>query len=363
MIVVAISDERTIANLDRFREITRRLSDPRALSDEEARALITEGKPMYYATGAMHSPETASPEMLMELAYRLAVDESQFIRAIRENAIVLLTPVLEVDGRNRMVDLWRYRKANPSLPTPPLVYWGHHAVHDNNRDNIGLWLSLSRNVMKTYFEFHPQVVHDLHESVPFLYVSTGTGPYNPALDPLMIDEWHRMAYHEVNELTRRGLPGVWTHGFYDGWAPSYMFWIGMGHNSIGRFYETFGNRWPTTENRVIRAASERAWYRPNPPLPQVRWSIRNNVNYQQSALLLALSDMAKNRERFLEQFWTFSKRSVGKARSEGPAAYVFTADQKRQGLLRDLFRTLDRHGIEVHVASEAFTLDPQWPPA
>ncbi|MFN2239675.1 MAG: M14 family zinc carboxypeptidase [Thermoanaerobaculia bacterium] len=363
MILVAISDEETIANLDRYKEITRRLADPRALSDDEARALIAEGKPMYYATGAMHSPETASPEMLMELAYRLAVDESDFIRNIRKNAIVLLTPVLEVDGRNRMIDLWRYRKQNPDLPTPPLVYWGHHVAHDNNRDNIGLWLNLSRNVLRTYFDFHPQVLHDLHESIPFLYISTGTGPYNPGLDPLTIDEWHRMAYQEVTGLTRRGLPGVWTHGFYDGWAPGYMFWIGLGHNSIGRFYETFGNRWPTTENRVVRSSSSREWFRPNPPLPQVSWSLRNNVNYSQSALLLALSDMANGRERFLEQFWTLSKRSVAKPRNEGPAAYVFTADQKRGGLLHDLFRVLDRHGIEIHKADQAFTVDPLWPPA
>jgi hypothetical protein len=357
MIAVVVSDEATIANLDRYREITRKLADPRAISDEEARRLIAEGKPVYYATGAMHSPETGSPEMLMELVYRLAVEETPFIRNIRDNAIVLLTPVLEVDGRNRQVDLWRYRQAYPNVPTPPLVYWGHYVAHDNNRDNIGLTLNLSKNVMKAYFDFHPQVVHDLHESVPFLYVSTGTGPYNPALDPLMIDEWHRMAYNEVNEMTRRGLPGVWTHGFYDGWAPNYMFWIGMGHNSIGRFYETFGNRWPTTENRVVRGASERAWFRPNPPLPTVRWSLRNNVNYQQSALLTALSDMARNRSRFLENFWTLGKRSIAKASQEGPAAYVFPSSQKRMGNLHELLSVLQAHGVEVHALDAPFTLD------
>ena len=85
--------------------------------------------------------------------------------------------------RGRMVDLWRYRQAHPDLPTPPLVYWGHYVVHDNNRDQIGMTLKLSQNVTDTYFHFHPQVIHDLHESIPFLYISTGTGPYNPALDP------------------------------------------------------------------------------------------------------------------------------------------------------------------------------------
>jgi hypothetical protein len=361
-IVVAIASEETIANLDRYADITRRLADPRKIGDEEARALIAQGKPFYYATGAMHSPETGSPEMLMELAFRLAVEDTPFIRAIRDNVITLITPVLEVDGRNRQVDLWRYRAANPTLPTPPLAYWGKYVAHDNNRDQIAMALALSQNAMKAYYRFHPQVMHDLHESVPFLYISTGTGPFNPALDPLMIDEWHRMGFHEMDELTRRGLPGVWVHGFWDGWAPNYLFWLGAGRNTIARFYETFGNRWPTTEKRVVRGASDRAWFRQNPALPEVRWSLRNNINYQQSALLFALHDMAENRERFLDRYWTMGKRAVAKAANEGPAAWVIDGAQKRQGQVHELLTLLDRHGIEIHVSDAPFSFDPQWPP-
>jgi hypothetical protein len=362
MIVAAVSSDDNIRNLDRYREITRQLADPRKLTDDQAAKLVAEGKPIYYATGAMHSPETGSPEMLMELLYRLAVEESPLVKKIRDNVIFIVTPVLEVDGRDRQVDLSRYRLANPNLPTPPLVYWGHYVAHDNNRDNMGLALKLSQNVLKAYWDFHPQVVHDLHESVPFMYVSTGTGPYNASLDPIMIDEWHRMAWHEVQEMTKRGVPGVWTYGFYDGWAPNYMFWTGMGHNTIGRFYETFGNRYPSTENRVVRGQSDRAWYRPNPPLPTVRWSLRNNVNYQQSGLLLALSDMADRRAHFLEQFYLLGKRSVAKAANEGPAAWVFDGAQKRQGQLRDLMNLLRTHGVEVQVADQPFAMNTNWPP-
>jgi hypothetical protein len=301
--------------------------------------------------------------MLMELAYRLAVEDTPVVRAIRDNIIVLITPVLEVDGRERQVDLWRYRQANPKLPTPPLVYWGHYVAHDNNRDQIGLSLALGRNVLKAYNDFHPQVMHDLHESVPFLYVSSGTGPFNPALDPIMIGEWHRMALQNVDEMTRRGLPGVWLHGFWDGWAPNYLFWAGAGRNTIARFYETFGNRWPTTEKRIVRGASDRTWFRPNPALPVVTWSLRNNVNYQQSALLFALSDMAQNRERFLERYWTMGQRAVAKAANEGPAAWVLNADQKRPAQVRALVALLQRQGIEVHVAYEPFSMTTNWPPA
>ncbi|MDQ3280971.1 MAG: hypothetical protein M3Q69_06130 [Acidobacteriota bacterium] len=361
-ILVAIASEETIANLDRYIDVTRRLADPRNLTDDDARKLIATGKPMYYLTGAMHSPETGSPEMLMELAYRLVVEDTPLMRSIRDNVITLITPVLEVDGRNRQVDLWRYRQANPNVPTPPLVYWGHYVAHDNNRDQIGMALALSKNAMRAYNIFHPQVMHDLHESVPFMYISTGTGPFNPALDPMMIDEWHRMGFHEMDEMTRRGLPGVWLHGFWDGWAPNYMFWVGAGRNTISRFYETFGNRWPITERRVVRGASDRAWFRQNPPLPEVRWSLRNNINYQQSGVLLALGDMATNRERFLERFWTMGKRAIDKARNEGPAAWAIDRAQKRSGQVQELITLLRQHGVEVHEATEPFSIATNWPP-
>ncbi len=363
MIAVAIAGNETIANLDHYRDITKRLADPRKLTDDDAAKLINSGKPVYYITGSIHSPETGSPEMLMELAYRLAVEDSPLIRNIRDNVIVVITPVVEVDGRDRQLDLARWREANPKRPVPPLVYWGHYVAHDNNRDNLGLALALSRNVLHAFFEFHPQVTHDLHESVPFMYISTGTGPYNPSIDPLVVDEWQRMAWHEVQELTKRGLPGVWTYGFYDGWAPNYMMWAGQGHNAVGRFYETFGNRFPITADRVVRGQSDRQWFRPNPPLPTVKWSLRNNVNYQQSGLLLALSDFADRKQHFLEQFYLLGKRAVAKAANEGPSAWVFDGAQKRQGQLVDLMNLLRTQGVEVQVADAPFSLNPEWPPA
>lgn len=352
-ILVAISDEDNLGRLDRLKRITARLGDPRGLPEAEARTLIAEGRPIYWATGAMHSPETGSPEMLMEMGYRLAVEETPFIQAIRRHSVALFTPVLEVDGRERMVDVYRYRKDNPSRTPPSLLYWGKYVAHDNNRDGLGLALKQSQNVMRTTLEWHPTVIHDLHESVPFLYTSTGTGPYNAWIDPIVVDEWHQLAYHEVGELTRRGVPGVWTHGFFDGWAPNYMFYAANGHNAIGRFYETFGNGGADTKERTVRGQSERTWYRPNPPLPKVRWSLRNNVNLQQSALLLAMKYVADNKERFLENFYLKSRRSLEKPFKEGPAAYVIPGDEPRQAAVGDLLHALGLQGIEVHKTTAA----------
>ncbi len=167
-----------------------------------------------------------------------------------------------------------------------------------------------------------------------------------------VNEWQDLAYHEVQEMTKRGVPGVWTHGFYDGWAPNYMFYVANGHNSIGRFYETFGNGGADTVDRAVGAQSNRDWFRPNPPLPRVKWSLRNNVNLQQSGILIAMNYVANNKDRFLNNFYLKSKRSVAKAKTEGPAAYVLPASETRPVEAADLVNLLKMQGCEVHRLSK-----------
>jgi hypothetical protein len=361
-ILVAVADEETIKNLDKYKAINARLADPRGLTEADAQNLMKQAKPIYWATGGMHSGETGSVEMLMELAYRVAVDESPFIKTIRDNAIVLITPILEVDGRDKQVDISMAKRKDPKANVPNrLLWWGKYVSHDNNRDNLGLALALSRNIMKVFLDYHPIVLHDLHESASHLYISTGSGPYNAWLDPIVIDEWHLLAYREVDEMTKQGVPGVWTHAFYDGWAPNYAFYAANGHNAIGRFYETQGAGDGST--RVIAASGDRAWYRPNPPLRSTLWSIRNNVNLQQSAILIGMNHVASLKDKFLENFLLKSKRSVAKARNEGPAAYVFPGDDPRPGQAARLLRQLQAQGVEVHRADKAFKVKEAEVPA
>ena len=355
MILVAVSDEQTIAQLDSYKAMLAQLADPRRTAEEEAARLIPQAKPVYWATGAIHSPETGSPEMLMELVYRLAVDESEHIRAIRDNVIVLITPVVEVDGRAKVVDLHMAPRRDPNgnYPTRPL-YWGKYVAHDNNRDGMSLSLKLSEHVMRTFLEYNPTIFHDLHESATYLYTSTGRGPYNAWIDPILVSEWNRLAFKEVKDMTAHGVPGVYTFDFYDGWAPNYMFWVANMRNSIGRFYETQGSR--NAANYIVSADIDRQWHRPSTPLPATVWSIRNNVNLQQSALLIALRELADNREEFLSNFYLKSQRSVAKARAEGPAAYAFPADDPRPGQQAQLLDLLQRHGAEVHRMTAAATI-------
>src|SRR5271156_3865307 len=142
MIAVAISSPENLKNLEANRALLAKLADPRTikLDDAEADRIVAKAVPVYYITGTIHSPETGAPTALMELAYRLAVDESPYIREVRDGMITLITPVVEADGRDRMVDIYKWHLAHPKDFYPPLMYWGKYVAHDNNRDAMGVTL-------------------------------------------------------------------------------------------------------------------------------------------------------------------------------------------------------------------------------
>src|SRR5207253_2590796 len=158
------------------------------------------------------------------------------------------------DGRDRMVDIYKWHLAHPNENWPPLLYWGHYVAHDNNRDAMGLSLKLTRNVLNTYVSWKAQVLHDLHESVPYLYDNTiGDGPYNAWVDPILTDEWQLIGWNNVSEMTKFGMPGVFAHGTFDTWSPGYLMFIAATHNGISRLYETFGNAGADTLLRTLQA--------------------------------------------------------------------------------------------------------------
>lgn len=351
MIAVAVADEKLLDELPANQARLAQLADPRRIGMDDAKAdqLVAQSTPVYYITGTIHSTETGAPTALMELAYRLAVDDAPYIKAIRAKVITLITPVVEVDGRDRMVDLYRWHRAHPGEQYPPLMYWGHYVAHDNNRDAMTLTLKLTRNVLDTYLGWHAQVLHDLHESVPFLYDNTvGDGPYNAWIDPILVGEWQQLGWNNVQQLTQFGMPGVFTHGDFDTWSPGYLMFIAAMHNGISRLYETFGNGGADTQKRILDPADyQRTWYRPNPPLPEVVWSQRDNNNYEQAGLLTALDYFAANRETFLKNFYLKARRSIEKPANGGPAAYVFAADDPRPGTQAQLLRLLQCQHVEL----------------
>ncbi|MBL0234170.1 MAG: peptidase [Chitinophagaceae bacterium] len=358
--LVMIGNEDAMKRPEFFKDQLSLLADPRKVGTMDPNQIINSTKPVFYLNGGLHSTEMGSPEMLMELAYRLITDNTDDIKKIRENVIVIINPVAEPDGRDKQVDwYYRYSKARKNFDdgfrySPP--YWGKYVFHDNNRDGIQVSQQLTKNIFNIYYDWHPTVMLDLHESVPLIYMSTGTGPYNETIDPITIGEWQVMANHDITALASQGLPGAFTWAFYDGWNPGYAIWVANNHNSIGRFYETFGNAGANTYLRDLSemkyagdAATSKEWYRPDPATPLVNWSSRNNINYMEAGVLASLSYTADNAKLLLRNFYQKGLNNIRKGNEGKLRAFVIPAEQRDPVMAAYLINQLRKQQIEVQV--------------
>lgn len=358
-VVVFVGSEESIAGLDRYRAYLGQLADPRGITDEEARDVVAKAKPLYHLIGGLHCNEPGPPEMLMELAYRLAAEESPLIAAIRENVIVSITPAADPDGRDRFVD-WHYAykidetSEEVSYGDPP--YWGKYVRHDNNRD-INFSQSTTRLILDWYLEWHPPIVHDLHESVAFLYTFSGQAPQDPALDPIQYGEMPWFANFEMAQMTKYGMPGVWTHAYADMWYPGYLMRLAANHNSMMRMYETFSNFGANTMKVTVgegwggASRTTREWYRPLPAYTEVEWSLRNNTNYMETGVLTALQLTAAFPKVVLDNFYRKSRNSIESGKREAPYGYVVPAGQRDPTRVAFLVNNLRNQGIEVGQAA------------
>src|SRR3989454_7092531 len=217
ILMLTVADEAGIRDLDRLKAATASLADPRTLSAAPAEELIGTSRPIYYFNAGLHADETGSAEAVLELAYRLAVSDQPNIRHIREQLIVLINPVSNPDGRDKVVEwFYRYLKGKTDrtkMPRESPPYWSKYAFVDINRDTHQQTHETTRAVHRMFHEWHPTVVHDLHEGFPLMMTWNGTGPYNPNIDPITYTEFLEMSFHEVQAMTAMGMPGVSTWNF------------------------------------------------------------------------------------------------------------------------------------------------------
>jgi len=369
-VIVLISSAQNIKDVETNRQNLSRLSDPRGLSEAQAREIIAKTKPMYVVLGGLHSAETGPPEMLLELAYRLVVEESPLLNQIRENVIVGINPATDPDGRDRYTD-WYYRNkiddTDDLNPVPGAPYWGKYIFHDNNRD-INYTGYSARNLLDFYLKWRPPVMHDLHESVPFLYTFSGQAPQNPNLDPILFGEMPWIANFEMSQLTKYGMPGVWTHGYVDEWSPGYVGFMSTNHNGLFKMYETFGNGGATTELRHVKPVrgpgedgpgndqTTRDWFRPDPPYKVVEWSMRNNTNYMETGVLTGLQAVSQNPQIIVENFYRKSRNAIEAGRKDAPYAFIIPGDQEDMTRAALVINLLHMQGIEIGQTSAPMTV-------
>jgi hypothetical protein len=369
-VLVLVSSEQNMHNVEANRQNLAKLADPRGISESQAQTIISQSKPMYVVLGGLHSSETGPPEMLMELAYRLAVEDSPVVDGIRTNVIVAINPATDPDGRDRYTD-WYYRNkiddTDDLTPVHNAPYWGKYIYHDNNRD-INFTGMSARNLLAFYLDWHPQIMHDLHESHPFLYTFSGQAPQNSMLDPILYGEMPWFANFEVAQLTKYGMPGVWTHGFVDMWSPGYVAFMSSNHNGLVRMYETFGNGGATTLLRHVKPVpgatddahrndeTTREWYRPSPAYEVVQWSMRDNTNYMETALLTGLQQTSMFPQAVLENFYKKSRDALTEGQTRSPYAFIIPGGQSDMTRTAIMINLLRQQGVEIGRSTAAIKI-------
>jgi hypothetical protein len=371
LVVVFVGSDDSIRNLEQYRTYLGQLADPRGLTPEQAKEIISKARPIYHLMGGLHSAEVGPSEMLMELAYRLVTEDSPIVNAIRDNVIVSITPAADPDGRDRNVD-WYYRyginETEGHTTGASVPYWGKYVFHDDNRD-INYSQVEMRSLLDWYLQWHPPIMHDLHQSQTLLYTFSGQAPQNPNLDPILYGELPMMANFEMAQMAKYGMPGVWTHGFVDMWSPGYLAFMSSNHNGMIRMYEIQGFSGANTQKVRLGSGesgrggrgggtaapavpgfgnqAQREWYRPWPATGEFEWSIRDNTNYSETGVLTALQYTSQFPKVILENFYTKSRNSIETGRKEAVAGYVIPAGQRDMTRVERLVNFLRMQGIEL----------------
>ncbi|MES1257204.1 MAG: M14 metallopeptidase family protein [Acidobacteriota bacterium] len=358
LIVATIAAPDTLRHLDRYRDIQRRLADPRLTSPAQAEGLFKEGKNVVLLTCSIHATEVASTHSAVEFAYRLITENNPRFDAILHNTILLLVPSLNPDGVD-IVTRW-YRRTLGSKwegSSPPELYQ-KYIGHDNNRD----WYIFSQpetraTISQLHNVWHPEIVYDVHQQGPAgsrIFIPPWLDPMEPNIDPILAQEMNMMGTSMASDLTTAGKKGVAIHAAYDFWTPS-------------RHYQAFhGGLRILTESASARLATpltirpeemdttalgydprQRSWNYLE-PWKGGTWRLRDIIDYQEIAFESLLYNAAIHRTEMLRAFYRVGQHQVAR---NAPWGAVIPKEQRDPGATRRLLETLAFGQVEISRAA------------
>ncbi len=370
MLLLFISSEENLRQLDRWRDISARLARAR-VSDQEARQLAAQGKAVVWIDGGMHATERAHAQMTSLLAHKVVTEESEEMRAIRDNVILLLNPVINPDGLDIVANWYKRNRGTPFETTGPPELYHHYVGHDNNRDWYMILQPETQAVSRVlYHEWYPQIVYNHHQTSPDwtrIFVPPFADPVNPNIPADVITGVNLVGNHMVNRFSEEEKDGVISRVIFSMW------WNGGGrttpyyHNMIGILTET-GQSSPTPrfwdpEERpdvlplrrsgTISTTDPSIFY-PD-PWPGGWLRFRDAIDYMLTGSMAVLDIGAKRRQQWLYNMYRMGRDAIERGEAGGPFAYVVPPDQWDRGESRELVNTLLRGGVEVHRATSEFT--------
>ena len=362
MFMAVISSEVNLRNKDRYKEIARKLADPRGLSREQKDALASKGKAIFLLTCNIHSTEIGSSQMAMEWAYKLATAQDAETKRRLNEVIVLLVPSLNPDGQI-MVTEWYRKYVGTKYEGGPMPYLYHHYVgHDNNRDWYMLTQMETKNVNQiVYHEWFPQFWLDEHQMGsygPRIYIPPNADPVAKLVNPLVHRGNNLVGADMGWRLEEAGKSGVIYNYSFDAYWPGGTRNTGWWKNMYGVLTEVASARIATplqiSATELEGGSKGLIQYEqqinfPN-PWPGGTWRLRDIMDYELIVSDAALETMAKFRQELLSGVATMADQAVQSA--DAAEFWRIPLGDRDPVTATRLAALMLEHGVEVRSSSD-----------
>ncbi len=366
MIAAFISDEANLRQLDRWKDINRRLALGLA-APEEARRLAGEGKAIVWIDSGLHATEVAPVQHAPHLAWRMVTGESEEARRIRSNVILIQVPVINPDGLD-MVASWYGRNVGAPFELAPLPWlYQKYAGHDNNRDYFMYNLAETRHVGRMLFrEWFPHIVYNQHQVAPFparIFIPPYAEPLNPNIPPAVMEGINRLGSIMRERFLREDKPGVISYLSFDAWWNGGLRSAPAFHNMHGILTETALFYYATPKEYRLSDLPERFQNGVSAREPSVfypkpwmggRWALRDAVSYMLTADFAILSEAASNASHYLLKAWEMARSNIERGRRGSPFAWIVPPAQRDPWSAAQMLERLHRAGVEIHRAAAPF---------
>ena len=387
-LLLTISSPKNLSRLNQIKARQRRIAYPGDLTPAQTRRLVQEPPAVVLITLNIHSTEIGSSQMALELVYRLAMEDSEWVDHVLENVVFLLIPSMNPDGQIMVTDWYNETKDTDNAGASMPWIYHHYTGHDNNRDGFMITQKESRYLTHVlYRDWFPQVFLDEHQmgqSNARIFVPPWTNPINPNVDPIIWGENGLLGYAMFVALHEAGKTGIINDVTYTSWWRGGFAMDAWWHNSVGLLTEVASVRvaTPTEQemaklgvpakgpppsraemrrlqnedpNRTLSAPRD-VMPRNNYPKPWLggKWTLRDIVDYELIITYALLESIANNRTTLIANQIKMGQRAIEKGKDEKPYAFVFAAEQHDPGALAQLLEVLHYAGLDIHQASESF---------
>ena len=381
-LAVEISAPETMRNLDRYRQLSRKLYfQDGAPSARERDDIFRLGKVVLLITCSVHANEIGPTQMALALVHKLATDDSPAVRKILDNVIFVLVPSANPDGQIIVTDWFNRNHDTPYAASPLPTLYHTYAGHDLNRDMYMFTQKETQYLAQlVWHDWFPSVWLDQHQmnmGGPRIFVMPAADPINPNVHPV-IYRWNGiLGQSQAAALEAAGKDGIIYNSTYTNFWQGALAWSGWWHNQIGLL----------TEVASVRVATPVQQLRATPGVPTLlpdagrgqalglsqfdsaplapptditprteyprpwmggRWTLSDIVDYEMISTMALLEAAADRREAILRQIYEVNRQTVEDPRKGEIVAILVPSDSQQDA--REAAHLVDRlqlGGVDV----------------